>query len=48
MSGDTTKMNETFVRMILDNESKEEAIKKIASAITNRDIVIRKLRQVKK
>jgi hypothetical protein len=41
----TTKMNEAFVKMILDNESKEDAIKKIAAAITNRDIVIRKLSQ---
>lgn len=42
------KMNEAFVKMIVDNESKEDAIKKIAAAITNRDAIIRKLLQVKK
>ena len=41
----TTKMNEAFVKTILDNMSKEDAIKKIAEAITNRDVVIRKLSQ---
>lgn len=44
----TAKMNEAFIKMILDNESKEDAIKRIASAITNRDAIIRKLLQVKK
>jgi hypothetical protein len=41
-------MNEVFVKSILDNISKEEAIVKIADAITNRDIVIRKLREKSK
>lgn len=44
----TSKMNEAFVKMILDNESKEDAIVKIAQAITNRDVIIRKLSQEKK
>lgn len=43
-----TKMNEAFVKMVLDNESPEDAIKKIAAAITNRDVIIRNLLQVKK
>lgn len=44
----TTKMNEAFVKMILDSVSKEEAVVKIAQAITNRDILIQKLKQEKK
>lgn len=44
----TSKMNEAFVKMILENMSKEDAIVKIADAITNRDTIIRKLTQEKK
>lgn len=44
----TSKMNEAFVKMILENMSKEDAIVKIAEAITNRDTIIRKLTQEKK
>ena len=44
----TSKMNEAFVKMILENMSKEDAIVKIAEAITNRDAIIRKLREQEK
>ncbi len=33
----TQKMNEAFVKAILENLSREEAIVEIAKAITNRD-----------
>jgi uncharacterized protein YpiB (UPF0302 family) len=41
----TKKMNETFIREILKNNSEEEAIRKIAEAMTNRDEIIKKLRR---
>ena len=41
----TQKMNETLVREILKNNSEQEAIRKIAEAITNRDEIIKKLRR---
>lgn len=42
------KMNEAFVKMILDNYTDEEAVHRIADAITNRDAIIRKLREQEK
>lgn len=42
------KMNEAFVKMILDNYSGEEAVRRISDAITNRDAIIRKLREQEK
>ena len=44
---DSTKINEAFVKSILDNCSPEEAVRRIAQAMTNRDIIIRQLRAVK-
>ena len=41
----TQKMNETLIREILKNNSEEEAIRKIAAAMTNRDEIIKKLRK---
>jgi hypothetical protein len=41
---DSTKMNEVFIKSILDNYSKEEAIRRIVEAMTNRDTIIRKLK----
>ncbi len=41
----TQKMNETFIRAILENESKEDAIRKIAEAMTNRDNIIAVLKK---
>jgi len=41
----TQKMNKAFIRDILKNNSEEEAIKKIAAAMTNRDDIIKKLRR---
>ena len=38
-------MNETLIREILKNNSEEEAIRKIAAAMTNRDEIIKKLRK---
>lgn len=43
----TQKMNEAFIKMILDNVvPKEDAIVKIAEAMTNRDEIIKKLRKM--
>ena len=42
------KMNEAFVKALIDNMSKDDAIVMIAQAITNRDTIIRKLTQEKK
>lgn len=36
----TQKINEAFIRSILENESKEDAIRRIAEAMTNRDNII--------
>jgi hypothetical protein len=41
----TQKMNEAFIRDILKNNSEEEAIKQIATAIAYRDDIIKKLRK---
>ena len=40
MDRSTTKMNEEFVKTIIDNCDPETAIKRIADAITNRDVII--------
>lgn len=41
----TQKMNEAFIKTILENEPLEKAIVKIAEAMTNRDDIINKLRK---
>lgn len=42
----TQKMNEAFIKKLLENEPMEKAIAKIAEAMTNRDEVIKKLRKM--
>ena len=37
----TQKMNEAFVKAILENNSREDAIIALAKAITNRDEIIK-------
>lgn len=46
MQQDTFKMNVEFVKTILENLPREEAIEYIAIAITNRDDVIKNLREI--
>lgn len=38
----TQKMNEAMVKALLDNLSREDAIQRIAEALTNRDKLIAK------
>lgn len=40
MDRSTTKMNEAFVKSIIQNCDLETAVKRIADAITNRDVII--------
>lgn len=44
---DSTKINEAFIKNILTNCSQEEAIRRIAQAMTNRDTIIRQLQREK-
>jgi hypothetical protein len=45
----TQKMNEVFVRFMIENETKENVIKFIAEAMTNRDELVRALeKQIEK
>lgn len=41
---DATKINEAFVKAILTNCKQDEAIRRIAQALTNREAIIRQLR----
>jgi hypothetical protein len=41
----TQKMNEAFIRMILNNVNKEDSIKMIAEAMTFRDNMIADLKK---
>lgn len=40
----TLKINQEMIKSILDNMSKEDAITKIAEAMSNRDAIIEKLK----
>ena len=44
----TQKMNEAFVRVVLENRSRDESIQFIASAISHRDEQIRLLGELRK
>ena len=40
----TLKMNQEMIKSIIENMSKEDAINKIAEAMTKRDIIIEQLK----
>lgn len=44
---DSMKINEAFVKSIINNCTKDEAIRRIAQALTNREAIIRQLRSEK-